>query len=160
MELKSVPRDKYSAGYDDVVLEQWKTCVEMANSNTEKRTNTNNIFITINSALLAVISFSLEQKSIALSIVGIFVCITWLRSIESYKILSSVKYHIINEIEVQLPLAPFAYEWEKLKTENKYLGLTKIEKTLPWLFIILYSISILMPILRWLPTIICRCQGG
>lgn len=37
MELKSVPRDKYSAGYDDVVLEQWKTCVEMANSNTEKR---------------------------------------------------------------------------------------------------------------------------
>ena len=62
MELKSVPRDKYSAGYDDVVLEQWKTCVEMANSNTEKRANTNNIFITINAALLAVISFSLEKK--------------------------------------------------------------------------------------------------
>ena len=69
MELKSISREDYGAKYDDAVLEQWKTCVEMANCNTEKRTTTNNIFITINAALLAVVSFSLEYKSIALSIV-------------------------------------------------------------------------------------------
>lgn len=97
----------------------------MANSNTEKRTNSNNIFITINAALLAVISFSLDYESIALSIVGIAVCIVWLNSIESYKKLSSVKYDIINEIELQLPLRPFTYEWERLSNEN-YLKLTKI----------------------------------
>ncbi len=121
MELESISRGQYGEGYDTVVLEQWKTCVEMANSNTEKRTNSNNIFITINAALLAVVSFSLDYKSIVLSIVGIVVCIVWLYSIENYKNLSSVKFHIVNEIERKLPLAPFSYEWEKLNSEKNTL---------------------------------------
>lgn len=160
MALESVSKEDYGNTYDSVVLEQWKTCVEMANSNTEKRTNSNNIFITINAALLTVVSFSLEYKSIILSVVGIAVCIVWLYSIENYKKLSSVKYHIVNDIECQLPLAPFTYEWEELKNEKQYIGLTKIEKILPWLFIILYGISILWPILNWIIPAICNCQGG
>ena len=157
MQLESVSRENYGANYDSVVLEQWKTCVEMANSNTEKRTNSNNIFITINAALLAVVSFSMEYKSIALSVVGIAVCVVWLYSIENYKKLSSVKYHIVNEIEQQLPLKPFTYEWEKLKGEKKYLGLTQIEKVLPRLFILLYGFPVIFPILKW---VICTCKGG
>ena len=160
MELKSVPREEFSEQYDSTVLEQWKTCVEMANSNTEKRTNSNNIFISINAALLAVVSFTLDYKSIVLSIAGIFVCISWLYSIESYKKLSSVKYHIVNEIENQLPLKPFTYEWEMLNNEKKYLGLTKIEKVLPWLFIVMYIIAILWPLSKWVIPLICACQGG
>ena len=139
MELESVSRENYGEEYDGVVLEQWKTCVEMANSNTEKRTNSNNIFISINAALLAVISFSLDYKSIILSVVGIAVCVVWLCSIESYKKLSSVKYHIVNDIEQRLPLKPFTYEWCTLKNEKKYIGLTKIENTLPCLFILTYT---------------------
>lgn len=157
MELESVSREQFGEQYDSVVLEQWKTCVEMANSNTEKRTNSNNIYITINAALLAVVTFSLDYKSIMLSIVGVAVCVTWLYSIDSYKKLSSVKYHIVNEIENQLPLAPFAFEWEKLNNEKKYLGLTKIEKVVPLLFILLYGISILVPALRWVIVAFCTC---
>ena len=160
MTLESVSKEVYVDNYDSVLLEQWKTCVEMANSNTEKRTNSNNIFITINAALLAVVSFSLDYKSIILSVVGIAVCIVWLYSIENYKKLSSVKYHIVNEIEDRLPLAPFSYEWEKLNNEKKYIGLTRIEKVLPWLFAFLYVISILWPILKWIVAIVCTCKGG
>lgn len=160
MALESISKEEYGETYDSVVLEQWKTCVEMANSNTEKRTNSNNIFITINAALLAIVSFSLEYKSIIFSIVGISVCIVWLYSIENYKKLSSVKYHIINEIECQLPLAPFGDEWERLKNEKQYIGLTKIEKVLPWLFIFLYVISIGWPTVKWISTIICTCNGS
>ena len=159
MSLESVSREDYKGEYDTTVLEQWKTCVEMANNNTEKRTNTNNIFITINAALLAVVSFSLDYKSIILALVGVAVCVVWLNSIESYKKLSSAKYHIINEIELQLPLKPFTYEWEVLKKEKKYLGLTKIEKVLPWLFIFLYVISILFPVIEWIHSIVCNCPG-
>lgn len=160
MQMESVSREDYGEDYDSVVLEQWKICVEMANSNTEKRTNSNNIFITINAALLAVVSFSMEYKSMLLSVVGIAVCVVWIYSIESYKKLSSVKYHIVNEMEQRLPLKPFAYEWSKLKTEKKYLGLTHIEKILPGLFILLYGISIILPILKWLSTVIGTCKGG
>ena len=160
MKLDSVPRKNYGEEYNSTVLEQWKTCVEMANYNTEKRVSSNNIFITINAALLAVISFSLDYKSIVLSVVGFAVCVVWLYSIKSYKNLSSVKYHIVNEIELLLPLKPFTYEWETLSKKNKYVGLTKIEKALPWLFISLYIISIFVPVFKWLPTIICTCNGG
>ena len=48
--LESVDRKTYGEDYDAAVLEQWKTCVEMANSNTDKRNNANNLFITINTA--------------------------------------------------------------------------------------------------------------
>lgn len=160
MKLNSVCRKKYSGDYDTVVLEQWKTCVEMANSNTEKRTNSNNIYITINAALLAVISFSWDYKSIILSAIGMIICIAWIISIGSYKKLSSVKYHIVNEIECQLPLKPFTYEWKKLNNESKYLRLTKIEKILPWLFFVVYGISISIPAVKWLHTIMCSCHGG
>ena len=160
VKLKSVSRKKFGEDYDSAVIEQWKICVEMANYNTEKRVSSNNIFITINAALLAVISFSLDYKSIVLSVVGFAVCVVWLYSIKSYKNLSSVKYHIVNEIELLLPLKPFTYEWDTLSKKNKYVGLTKIEKALPWLFISLYTISIFIPVLQWLPAIICTCNGG
>ena len=79
--LKSVDRDTYGDGYDATLLEQWKTCVEMANSNTEKRNNANSLFITINAALFTVVTFAGDYKSILLSAIGSVVCIHWLTSI-------------------------------------------------------------------------------
>ena len=145
MELQSVDKSSYKGDYEAAVLEQWKTCVEMANSTSDKRNNSNSIYITINAALLAVISFSLDYKSILLSAVGIAVCVLWQKSIKSYKQLSSKKYHIINDIEKQLPLAPFTYEWDKLKNEDQYKGLITFEKILPVVFVIIYVISIIWP---------------
>ena len=46
--LESVKKEVYGDGYDSAVLEQWKTCVEQANCNTEKRNNSNGLFITLN----------------------------------------------------------------------------------------------------------------
>ena len=65
--LESCERKTYGDGYDTAVLEQWKTCVEMANSNIEKRNNANSLFITFNAALFAVITFAWDYKSIFLS---------------------------------------------------------------------------------------------
>lgn len=158
--LESVDRKTYGEDYDAAVLEQWKTCVEMANSNTDKRNNANNLFITINSALFAVITFAWDYKSILLSVIGIIVCALWFTTIRSYRQLSSVKYHIVNEIEKQLPLAPFTHEWEKLQHEHKYVGLTKIENVLPWLFLVMYTISITVPVFNALLKLLCPCTGG
>ena len=158
--LESISKKDYGENYDSAVLEQWKTCVEMANSNTEKRNETNNLFIAINAALFAVITFTWEHKSILLSVIGIVTCILWLNSIRCYQQLSHVKYDIVNEIEKKLPLSPFTYEWEKLKLEHNYIGLTKIEKVLPWLFLVLYAISILWPLLKLTLQMLCPCIGG
>lgn len=160
MDLFSIDKMEYGENYETAVLEQWKTCVEMANSNSEKRNNSNNIFITINVAILAVISFSIEYKSLLLSLAGLFICFLWIHTLNSYRKLSTTKYDIINEIEKQLPLAPLSYEWKKLNSNNKYLRLTTIEKFIPILFIVLYTISIIVPIGKWLLKIYCECKGG
>lgn len=148
-------QNTYGDSYYSIVLEQWKTCVEMANSNTEKRSSANSLYIAITSALFAFVSFSGDRKSIFLAIVGIAVCALWLCSLRSYKQLSSVKYGIVNEIEKLLPLAPFSYEWEKLKKEYHYTGLTKIEKIVPWLYIFFFSCTILWPLAK---DFLCNCN--
>lgn len=140
-----------------MLLEQWKTCVEMANSNAEKRNNANSIFITINTALLAIIPFSLTSKSIILSVVGIIICVLWIRTITSYKKLSKVKYGIISEMENQLPVAPFSMEWVKLKKEENYTNLTKTERVIPWLFIAIFSSSIVIPLAKKTIEFFCEC---
>ncbi|MBE6853587.1 MAG: hypothetical protein E7505_08980 [Ruminococcus sp.] len=146
MKLESLTREEYGDEYNSAVLEQWKTCVEMANNNAEKRNNSNNVFITINSALLAVITFSLDYKSILLSVVGIVLCTLWMKSIDSYKRLGRMKYLIVDEIEKKLPLTPFSCEWKELKNDHKYFTLTKIEKFMPWIFIALFSLAIIFPL--------------
>lgn len=158
--LESVTKEAYSGDYDSAILEQWKTCVEQANSNTDKRNSSNGLFITINAALFAVITFTWDYKSILLAIVGVVVCILWINMIQSYQQLSHAKYDIINEIEKRLPLAPFAHEWEKLKLEQNYIGLTRIEKVIPWLFLVLYALSIIYPLVKLLLNILCPCFGG
>ena len=147
MELESKSRKKYEGDYDATVLEQWKTCVDMANSNTEKRNTANNVYITINAAILAIVTFTLDYKSILLSIVGILICALWIKTIRSYTKLSKAKYDIVNEIEKKLPLQPFTCEWKELNKVG-YTGLTKIEFVLPVVFIVLFAIAIVFPFLK------------
>lgn len=146
MKLESGRKENF-ADYSNIVLEQWKTYVEMANSNTEKRASANNIFITINLALLAVTPFSLDIKSYLLSLAGIAICILWIKTIKEHKKLSSVKFHIVNEIEERLPLAPFTYEWDKLN-ERKYTGLTVFEQAIPFVFITINVVAYLLAIIQ------------
>lgn len=160
LKLEMIDKEVFAGDYESVVLEQWKTCIAEANGISEKRNNANNIFITLNTALFAVITFSFDYKSILLSAIGLAICILWICTINSYKKLNSVKYEIINEIELKLPLAPFTSEWDRLKNKYEYIRITKIEKFIPWMFFILYSISILYPAIKGLLMSVCSFIGG
>jgi|GEM_PF-6476309 len=46
----------------DALLSQWQTCVEMANSVSQRRDSMNNLFVTLNIALLAANSFLWDMK--------------------------------------------------------------------------------------------------
>lgn len=157
MDLLNVDKSEYGEQYNDHLLEQWKTCVEMANSSSERRISTNSVYITINAAILAVVSFTLDHKSVLLSIVGIVVSILWLNSISSYKKLNSTKYKVINEIEKRLPSAPFAYEWSLLGDNKKYKRFTHVERVLPWIFIGLFAVAIIIPCGKWFLGLIYSC---
>jgi hypothetical protein len=150
MNLFNISEKQYGTEYKNHLLQQWVTCVEMSNNVSERRINVNNFFITLNTAIVAFIKFQIEYSSLFLSLVGIIVCILWLYNIENYKKLNTVKYDIILEIEKNLPVKPFDYEWDLIgrgKDKRKYKIFAKIEKAISYVFIFLYGISILYPLI-------------
>lgn len=124
----------------NTILAQWQTCVEMANEISHRRDTMNNLFVTINIALIAMISYVWSIKTIFVSLIGIVFCIVWIRFIINFKMLNKEKFNVINELESHLPVKPFNNEWNKLQSNKKYTDGTTIEYILPSTFIIAYII--------------------
>lgn len=139
----------------EIILAQWQTCVEMANSVSQRRDTMNNIFVTLNLAIIAAVSIAWDLKSLFILVAGIVVCIIWILFIRNYKLLNTEKFNVINDIEKKLPVKPFNDEWKKLKSNKKYRDSTKLENTLPIMFIVLYVIEI-----TTIVAIKCYTQGG
>ena len=139
----------------EIILAQWQTCVEMANSVSQRIDTMNNIFVTLNLAIIAAVSITWDLKSLFILAAGIVVCIIWILFIRNYKLLNTEKFNVINDIEKKLPVKPFNDEWKKLKSNKKYRDSTKLENTLPIMFIVLYVIAIAAIV-----AIKCYTQGG
>ena len=75
----------------ELLLNQWQTCVDMANSVSQRRDNMNNIFITLNLAIMAAVSITWDIKSLFILIAGITICILWMLNIRNYKLLNTAK---------------------------------------------------------------------
>ena len=108
----------------EIVLAQWQTCVEMANSVSQRRDTMNNIFVTLNLAIVAAISINWDVKSLFILVAGIVVSVIWLLFIRNYKLLNTEKFNVINDIEKKLPVKPFNDEWKRLE-KNKKAGIVK-----------------------------------
>ena len=126
----------------ETIIAQWQTCVEMANSVSQRRDNMNNIFVTLNLAIVAAVSFTWDIKSIIILIAGVVICIIWLFFIRNYKLLNKAKFDVINKLEEQLPFSPFKDEWVILKGTKKYRDGTKLESVLATTFVLIYIASI------------------
>lgn len=129
---------------DDILIIQWQTCVEMANSVSQGRDTMNNIFVTLNLAIMAAVSMVWDIKSILILVAGCAICGLWILFIQNYKRLNTAKFEIINKMERDLPYQPFNIEWEKLKNNKEYKDSTKLERFLPIMFIILYIVTIIV----------------
>lgn len=55
----------------EVIFAQWQTCVEMANSASQCRDTMNNIFVTLNLAIIAAVSITWDIKSLFILAAGI-----------------------------------------------------------------------------------------
>ena len=121
----------------ELILAQWQTCIEMADSISGRRDTMNNLFITLNSALITAISSFWDVRSISVSFIGIIVSIFWFLFINNFKRLNEAKFKIVNDMELKLLEQPFTKEFQILKV-NGYKEGTKLEKMLPTSFGIFY----------------------
>ena len=128
----------------ELILAQWQTCVEMANTVSQRRDAMNNIFITLNLAIITAVSVTWELKSLLVLTAGIVTCVLWHFFIRNYKELNTEKFRVINTLEGKLPVKPFHDEWNRLKENEKYMDGTKLEMVLPIAFAIIYIVAIIL----------------
>ena len=126
----------------NIILTQWQTCVEMANSVSQRRDATNNLFVTVNLAITATVSVVWDLKSLFLLIVGIAICTLWIKMINHFRVLNKEKFNVITTLENSLPSKPFFDEWARLSNNSQYKDATFWEKFLPWVFVGLYVVAI------------------
>lgn len=136
--------------YHDHLLEQYKVFVESADRISARRHSTNSFFMTINTAIIAVVGYvhlgstSSTDLYWLVALAGVTICYLWYRIILSYKGLNTAKYNVVHEIEKKLPLSPFDAEWEALgrgQNPSLYRPFTHIEIGIPWVFLILHSVA-------------------
>jgi len=143
--------EKYGDKYIEHLLEQYKLYVESAERISDRRQKSNEFFLGLNSALVALLGF-VATKAItsdvtlilaASSLAGATVCYFWYRIIRSYKGLNSGKFEVIHAVEARLPLALYDTEWEALRRGSDkavYWPFTHIELSIPWIFVGIYAL--------------------
>lgn len=165
--LAGIPEFAYGSAYESHLLELYKLYVERADCISDRRERANSFFLTINTALVALLAKDAFKAASAIPrflevlvpLAAVVLCYLWYRIIRSYRDLNSAKFKIIHRIESNLPIRPYYAEWEAVgrgKNSNLYLPFTHIEIAVPWLFLIFHVILAISAIL-W--PVVCRIAG-
>ncbi|MBO0703204.1 MAG: hypothetical protein J2P38_09750 [Candidatus Dormibacteraeota bacterium] len=139
----------------------YQLAVQMADQVSERRAAANTFFLTVNSALLAVVGIvpqvELVHQStpgsaagfgmIVLALAGLLLSGTWWTLLRSYRQLNEAKFQVINEIEVGLPVRPFTSEWQylagKRRPWQRYFELGRIERVVPLVYAAIYVAALI-----------------
>ena len=122
------------------VLAIWQTCVEMASGVSQRRDTMNNLFVMLNIAVIAAVSWMWDVKTVFLCVAGLVICVVWLLYINNFKRLNTAKFRVIYDLEERLGVTPFKDEWDILKKTKRYLEGTKLERILPIAFALGYAV--------------------
>lgn len=148
----AMQQEEYGQNYKAHLLEQYKLYVEMADRISSRRQSANSFFLSVNTAIIALISYiNLGYKNSSsfywlVSLAGMALCFMWYRLVRSYKDLNTAKFKVIHEMEAKLPVAPYDLEWEKVgkgQDSKLYLPFTHIEICIPWVFFVIHAFVLL-----------------
>lgn len=132
----------------NLLFEQYKLFYKSIEKNSDRRNLAFNLFITINIALIWAIGYIILNSEsntwiiLLLSGLGIIISIIFWYLLNSYKQLNTWKFKVMHEIEKELPINLFKYEWNilwKWKDKSKYFPFSHIEINLPKISLFLYA---------------------
>ncbi len=136
---------EYGEDFRSHLMEQYRLYVNLADAMSIRRSKTNVFYISVLSALLAVISLTktlLTNGALLLTgLLGIILCYVWFINLQSYRQLNRAKFKVIHEMELHLPFSCYKKEWSLLgkgKDKGKYLQLTKVEQNVPIILAVPY----------------------
>ena len=134
----------------DRLLEIYKLHAELADGVSRRREGANRLYVSLHVGLVVFLAALLRfgsgdtPEGLVLGIIALFgalLSVSWIVVIQSYKQLNHKKFRVLHDLEKLLPFQFFVSEWDPKsegKKSNRYWKLTYVEKSLPFLFIILY----------------------
>lgn len=115
-------------------FEMYSLFVESSYRVTEWRHSTNNFFLSLNAATIAIAGFGWQEKIpyfdslvIILALFMFLVCCLWARLLLALKSLNSAKFKVIAEMEgLRDDYEPFTREWHFVKKQSGLLGYSSL----------------------------------
>ena len=134
--------------YNNMMLEQYKAYVNIADRVSARRSVAHVFFITLNAFLLSTFGMIVSHQTqisnnkavLFLTLLGMLViCYAWWRLMQYFRRLTRGKQKVIDAIETRLPMRSFwKAEVHAMHTENPYRPLKNMETMLPAVFAVLY----------------------
>jgi hypothetical protein len=128
-------------------LDQYKLAVEMADRVSARRGAADTFFLTVNTALTALLGGTDLRWYVPLA--GIAFAVTWWALLRSYRDLNRAKFAVILRMEERLPVRVYGDEWASLKDAAPagrrlaaYRELGQVERLVPGLFALIYAIEL------------------
>jgi hypothetical protein len=150
-------QESYGESFKAHLFEQYKLYVESAEKISERRVSANNYLLTVNAFLVTLYGLLAASSykggwAVLVPVAGVLVSLTWHRIITSYRDLNTVKFKVIHELEREMPVALYDYEWHKAEEGRgkAYHPLTHLERWVPIIFIVLYVILATIGVVDWL----------
>lgn len=115
------------------LLDLYKTAVEMADRVSARRAGANSFFLTLNTALAAIIGIvsaarkppphgnlpSFDAFGLCVTAAaGVVLAVVWWALVRYYRRLSRAKWDVIIRMETRLPASPFTDEWAELHPDE------------------------------------------
>jgi len=126
-----------------VLLELYKTAVEMADRVSARRAGANSFFVTLNTALAAIVGIvsaarkppphgnvpSFDAFGLCITAAaGVVLATVWWALLRYYRRLGRAKWDVINRLERRLPASPFTDEWAELHPEETPTGTDPVRR--------------------------------
>jgi len=130
-------------------VEIYKIFAETAERNIDRRNTKIRFYYSVSGGVLLAQSVVLSNKTLqsvfpadlaaaALALIGMVTGLIWILSVLAHRRLSEAKYHVLIQLEAELPFKPFALEWDFLKGKRRALpSQTWIDLMVPILLILL-----------------------
>jgi hypothetical protein len=130
-------------------LDQYKLAVEMADRVSARRGAANSFFLTVNTALTALLGGTDLRWYVPVA--GIAFAGTWSALLRSYSDLNRAKFAVILQMEERLPVRLYGDEWSILKPTatpapsrlSRYRELGQVERLVPGLFALMYLFELI-----------------
>jgi hypothetical protein len=129
---------------EEILFKQYELMVNSTQQVTTWRQTSNGFYITLNTAILAILSGLFEVPDVAhllLGVAGIAISYFWYMHIDYFSKLNKAKFRVVGEIEEKLPVKAFIDEHKYFKAE-RCRNATSIEKAIVGIFIILYLLAL------------------